>query len=249
MSQRARGVIFGDDAVAYERSRPGYPDAAIEHIVGLIPATSAVEIGAGTGKATASLARPGLDLTCIEPSSEMAAVLAAKELPGVDVIVSGLEEWSGPAHRVDLVYAAQAWHWVDRSVGYDKVRSMLRPGGAVALMWNIPDDRYGDFRDIYQRLAPHLLGESDERIERRDSHDWLADLAVAGFDDLQRFEHRWAADLTAAEFRSLYATYSDHMMLPEPGRAMLLDELETAVLAQGGKRTLEYRTLVFSGTA
>jgi len=241
-----RAVVFGRDAAAYERSRPGYPAEAISHLTGLVDARRVVEIGAGTGKATQDVARAGLDLTCLEPSAEMAALLEAKRLPGVRVAVTTFEDWEVGPGTFDLVYAAQSWHWVDRSTGHDKARSVLVDGGALALMWNIQADRY-QFQEVYSEHAPELVHEEDERVARRDSHDWREDLREAGFTDLQRFTHHWSEQLTAARYRSLYSTYSDHVMLPEPARSRLLDGLERAVAEAGGSTLVAYRTEVFSG--
>lgn len=247
MVEEARAVIFGRDAETYDDSRPSYPAEAIGHVVSLVDATDALEVGAGTGKATQAIARDGLHLTCIEPSPQMAALLESKRLPGVSVEVSTFEEWNGAAESVDLIYAAQAWHWVDRDTGFDKALSLLRPGGALALLWNIPLDRYGLHPSAYARYAPHLLDERDERIKRRDEHDWSADMDEKGFVDTTRLVHRWAEEMTSERYRALYSTYSDHMMLEEPARTGLLDELAADVEGWGGTATVEYRTEVFSG--
>lgn len=244
-----RAVIFGDDAATYERSRPGYPREVAAHVAGLVNARTAVEVGSGTGKATEVFARPDLRLICVEPSAEMTEVLVAKNLPGVEVVVSTFEDWVGPDEPVDLMFAAQTWHWVNRTTGYDHARSMLRSGGMLALIWNIPQDRYGVFRDVYARHAPELLIEQDQRIRRRDAHDWAADLTRAGFEDAGRFVVEWSQELRAPEVRALYSTYSDHMMLPEPIRTALLDDLEGAVQGIGGSVSIEYRSVVFSGRA
>jgi SAM-dependent methyltransferase len=242
-----RAVIFGRDADGYEDARPSYPAAATDHILGLAKGPDVVEVGAGTGKATESIARSGIELTCLEPSSEMAALLEAKSLPGVSVVVGRFEDWDGPPESVDLIYAAQAWHWVDRDRGFHRALSLLRPGGALALMWNIPVDRYGRHEDSYTRHAPHLLTEHDERIERRDNHDWAADMDAAGFTGTARFTHSWSEFLTSERYRRLYSTYSDHMMLEEPTRRLLLDELAAAVEGWGGTAEVRYRTEVFTG--
>ncbi|MGH3651201.1 MAG: class I SAM-dependent methyltransferase [Acidimicrobiia bacterium] len=241
-----RAQVFGRDAAAYERSRPGYPAEAISHLTGLVDARHAVEIGAGTGKATQDVARPGLDLTCLEPSAEMAALLEARGLPGVSVAVTTFEDWEGASGPVELLYAAQSWHWVDRSTAYDKARSTLVDGGALALMWNIPAGRY-QFEEVYAEHAPELVGQDDERMVRRDSHDWGDDLRAAGFTDVDRFTHHWSEQLTASQYRSLYSTYSDHIMVPEPRRTRLLDGLERAVSEGGGVTMVYYRTEVFGG--
>lgn len=246
MDDSNRAVIFGRDAVTYEEVRPSYPEAALEHVTSLVDARRAVEVGAGTGKATVGMARDGLHIVCLEPSRQMAAVLEAKGLPGVEVVVSTFEGWPGDSESIDLVYAAQAWHWVDPGTGFAKASSVLRPGGAIALVWNIPLDRYGRHQEAYARHAPRLLAESDERIERRDAHDWRPDMESAGFVDTGRFTHRWGEELGTDRYRALYSTYSDHMMLDEPARSRLLDGLAADVDSWGGSALVEYRTEVFT---
>jgi len=243
----ARSVIFGRDAATYEDARPNYPETIIDQVASLIAAESAVEVGAGTGKATQAMAREGLHLTCLEPSPQMAAVLESKGHPGVEVVVTTFEEWAGSPASQDLLYAAQAWHWVDRERGFAKAMSVLRPGGAIALIWNIPIDRYGRHREIYTRYAPHLLAESDERIRRRDHHDWTTDMATAGFVDIGRVTYPWGEELSAGRYRALFSTYSDHMMLDEPMRTGLLDGLAADVENWGGTALVEYRCEVFTG--
>jgi SAM-dependent methyltransferase len=246
MDKNVRAVIFGRDAVTYEESRPSYPAAVIEHVSSLVDARTAVEVGAGTGKATVGMAREGLEIMCLEPSPQMAALLEARDLPGVEVAVTTFEGWECDPGSIDLLYAAQAWHWVDRDTGFAKALSILRPGGVVALIWNIPLDRYGRHEETYTRHAPHLLAESDERIERRDDHDWGDDMAFAGFVDTGRFTHRWSEELSVDRYRALYSTYSDHMMLDGPVRSGLLDGLAEDVESWGGSAVVEYRCEVFT---
>lgn len=247
MTDDARSVIFGRQADVYDAARPSYPEAAISHMRDLVEARTAVEVGAGTGKATVALARAGLSLTCLEPSPEMAALLESKRLPGVEVLVTTFEDWAGDEGSWDLVYAAQAWHWVDHGTAYERTLALLRPGGVLALMWNIPHDRYGMFEDVYSEHAPELLAERDRRIHKRDSVTWGDDMTGAGFGDVQRFTHHWDDTLTARQLRHLYSTYSDHMLLRPDVREHLLDALEADVERRGGTIDLSYRTEVFSG--
>lgn len=249
MSEDARAVIFGRDADAYDRARPDYPPEAIDHLKGLVDASDALEVGAGTGKATVEMARPGLDLTCLEPSPQMADVLAAKGLPGVTVVVSTFEDWAAKPDSVDMIFAAQAWHWVDHTTAYGRALDMLRVGGVLALMWNVPHARYETFDEVYAKHAPELLAEHDERIKKRDSFAWPDDIAAAGFVDVQRFHHEWSRTLRSEQVRALYSTYSDHMMLPEPRRGRLLDGIAAHVDRAGGSVDIEYTTNIFSGVA
>lgn len=246
MTDESRAVIFGRDAETYDSVRPSYPEAVIDHVSSLVDAKDALEVGAGTGKATGLMARADLDITCLEPSPQMAAILESKRYPGVEVVVSTFEDWDGVPETQDLLFSAQAWHWVDRETGFTKAMSVLRPGGAIALFWNIPLDRYGRHQEVYARHAPHLLAEHDDRIKRRDYHDWTADMARAGFVDVGRFNHRWGEELTAGRYRDLYSTYSDHMMLDDGVRDRLLDGLVADVESWGGKALVEYRCEVFT---
>lgn len=247
MADERRAVIFGRDAANYEAARPSYPAPAIRHVASLVDAALAVEIGAGTGKATEAMAREGLEIICLEPSPQMAEILRSKSLEGVDVVTSTFEDWDADVESVDLIYAAQAWHWVDRDTGFDKALAVLRPGGGIALLWNVPLDRYSRHEDAYRRFAPQLLEEGDERIKRRDSHDWRDDMEFAGFAEIDLFTHEWAQNLTSSQYRALYASYSDHMLLDEPARTRLLDTLEADVERWGGEAAVEYITHVFSG--
>ncbi|MGA7228984.1 MAG: class I SAM-dependent methyltransferase [Acidimicrobiia bacterium] len=247
MTLDGRGVIFGDDAVAYDRARPAYPSIAIEHILSLTDVSSAIEVGAGTGKATAGFARRGIAVTCVEPSPHMANVLRAKDLDGITVEITSFEEYSGPEHPVDLVYAAQAWHWVDRRTAYGHARTMLRSAGILALMWNVPQDQNAGFSDIYEQHAPEILSERDERIASRDSTEWLDEMVSGGFTDVELFEHPWFVQMSGEELCRLRSTYSDHMMLPATRRHRLLEALADSVEEAGGVVEVRYVTRVFSG--
>lgn len=248
MAPGERAVSFGTEADSYDAARPGYPAQAAEHVLGLTTVSKAVEIGAGTGKATEVFARSGLNITCIEPDEAMAAVLSSRRLAGVAVEVSTFEEWPGPTAPVDLVFAAQTWHWLDRNTACSRAMGWLRPGGLLALIWNIPEHRYHRFREVYADHAPHLLEEGDPRINFRDSEVWLDDLADARLGEVGLATYEWSKSLTSAEVRRLYSTYSDHIQLEPPIRERLLDALESEVARFGGAVDFRYQTRVFTGT-
>lgn len=246
MKEVDRAVIFGRDAAAYDLARPGYPDEVVAHILGYVDPGYMVEIGAGTGKATEKFADGRRRITCLEPDPEMAGILHAKGLPGVSVEGLRFEDWAA-AESVDLFLAAQSWHWVDGSVGFVKAMKLLRPGGLIALLWNVPIDRYERFVDVYREHGPEILAEQDGRVFERDQKGWLSDLEEHGFAECEVFSHPWSARLDPAQFRRLCSTYSDHMLIPEPRRTRLLDALEAGVVSTGGWFDIEYEARVFTG--
>src|SRR3954449_1125143 len=131
---RERRMVFGEAVELYEAARHDYPDALVSDVVAAAGPGPALEVGAGTGKATVAFAARGVDLTCLEPDPRMAAELR-RNVPGVRVVGSTLEEWS-PDRGYGLLYSAQAWHWVDEDRRNDLAAAALARGGTLALFWN-----------------------------------------------------------------------------------------------------------------
>ncbi|GAA0469239.1 methyltransferase type 11 [Paractinoplanes deccanensis] len=136
MNEAAR--VFGSAAEQYEAGRPGYHEGLAAEVLRYAgPATrTAVEVGAGTGKATVQFAAAGLSMVCLEPDARMAEVLrhTVAAYPSVSVVVSDFESW--PARRADLLLAGTSWHWVDPRRCWDLAANVVAPGGTVALFWN-----------------------------------------------------------------------------------------------------------------
>ncbi|MEA5456049.1 methyltransferase domain-containing protein [Sinomonas sp. JGH33] len=132
--RRELAEAFLDGGAHYEQVRPGYPDAAVDWI--LPPgASTAVDLGAGTGKLTGQLVARGLAVTAVDPSPSMLAELTRLH-PGVAVVIAPAEATTLPSGSADLVVAAQAWHWFDPGAASREAARLLAPGGRAALVWN-----------------------------------------------------------------------------------------------------------------
>jgi ubiquinone/menaquinone biosynthesis C-methylase UbiE len=164
---------FTAQAEAYARSRPDYPAALVGRLVraaGVAAGDPVAEIGAGTGMFTRRLAEYGFALTAVEPNAAMRA--HAPDLPGVRWI-DGTFERTGFADRSQRwVAAAQSFHWSDVPRALAEARRILRPGGALTVLWN------------YRQLDEPTVAWTLEAIQR----------VVPGFDDNYR-EGDWAAEL------------------------------------------------------
>ncbi|MFE9849469.1 class I SAM-dependent methyltransferase [Streptomyces sp. NPDC005576] len=138
-----RRTVYGEAAEAYDGGRPGYADELVTEVLehAALGGRTALEVGAGTGKATALFAARGVPLVCVEPDPRMAEVLRHNTAgcPHVHVEVSDFERWtpsaSPAAGRFGLLYAATSWHWVDPDHRWDLAHSALEPGGTLALFW------------------------------------------------------------------------------------------------------------------
>ena len=122
-------------AGAYERGRPGYPPPAIDFLaarLGLGPGRTVVDLAAGTGKLTRPLLLTGAEVIAVEPVAEMRAGLPAGAR-AVDGRAEAMPLATASAHAIAV---AQAFHWFDSDAALAEIHRVLRPGGALALVWN-----------------------------------------------------------------------------------------------------------------
>jgi len=131
MSDRA--LSFGVMAEAYERFRPGYPVELFDVVRAYAghPVRTALEIGAGTGKATRLFVRQGVAVTATEPDGAMLAELR-KQVPTQVRTVQAAFEDLRPGERYGLVYAAAALHWTNREGRWSRMAALVEPGGVFA---------------------------------------------------------------------------------------------------------------------
>lgn len=229
MGEAERSLVFGDDAETYDNSRPSYPDAVIDLLLQDTPTTS-IDAGCGTGKAGRLVAARGVTVLGVEPDARMADVARRH---GLDVHVSTFEDFT-PTTPSDLVFSAQAWHWVDPHRGAATAAAALRGGGRWAAFWNRDLDPAIDAAlfAAYERFAPHLVEE--RRVSATDDEllgDVSAGLAATrSFGALERHDVAWTDRLTVGDFVARCSTHSSHRLL-EPGVAA---DLHAAIIDEFG---------------
>jgi len=212
-SKLVHASSFGAAAASYLRGRPGYPQSAVEW---LIPrrAKAALDLGAGTGQLTRMLVEAGLTVTAVEPSREMREQLAAA-VPEAAVRAGSGEQIPLPDASVDVVTAAQAWHWVDPGRAVPEVARVLVPGGTLSLIWNERDESQpwmALLSAIMRRRATGPVMDTSPRIG-------------PPFGPPERLEVRWRQQATRQDVVDLVASRSYVITLPEADRAELLGEV------------------------
>lgn len=240
------GRIFGSVADEYDRWRPAYPTEAVTWIADRVDGRSAAEIGAGTGKATELFLAAGFAVVAVEPDAAMVAMGRSRASSATWVEVTA-EEWEGDGGPFDLLYGAQTWHWLPESAD-DRLVSVVRPGGAVALMWNRPDHerRQEHFDDLYRRHLPDAGASRRRALHRRDDLHWVARLEAAGT-VVETFDHPWSIEMTTSEYLGLIGTFSDHLVLDEEPRRALEEGIAARIDAMGGTFRVDYVTKVYLG--
>jgi SAM-dependent methyltransferase len=159
---------FDRNAAGYERSRPGYPGAAVHRMgreLGIGRGTTVVELGSGTGKFTRALAPLGAARVAIEPTPGMRAVFRSA-VPDVPVVDGTAEAIPLPDEFADAVVCAQAFHWFRTRSALREIARVLRPGGGLGLVWNVRDESKGWSRRITELIEPYR-GTTPATRERR----------------------------------------------------------------------------------
>jgi SAM-dependent methyltransferase len=176
-------------AERYERGRPDYPAAAIDAIAdrcGLRPGRTVLDLAAGTGKLTRLLVPTGAAVLAVEPVPEMRAELE-RRVRGVAVLGGTAERIPLADRYVDAVTVGQAFHWFDADSALREIHRVLKPGGAVALIWNARDER-----DELQAALSDIIDPLEGDTPRRKQRNWNTLLADSNlFERTERllFEH------------------------------------------------------------
>jgi SAM-dependent methyltransferase len=226
---------FARSAHAYERGRPGYPPEAIALLASRLPAGAAVlDLAAGTGALTRPLLEAGFEVTAVEPVAEMRAALPAT----VRALEGTAEAIPLGAGEVDAVVVGQAFHWFDGDAALSDIHRVLRPGGVLALFWNVRLLDHPVHAAIDDLIGPHR-GDTP----RHRSGAWRA-----AFDRTPLFgageEHVLpnAQELDAEGLAARVGSTSLVAALDRPARERVLDQARA--LAGDGTVTLPYRTEV-----
>lgn len=233
------------DPAVYDRYRPVYPAevfAAIQNYQPIHAGTHCLEIGIGTGQATEPFLRAGATVTALEPAAKMASYTRAKyaTTPGLTVIETPFEDMHTRV-SFDLVYAATSFHWVKAANRMEMLRSLLAPGGAVALFWNHPaplDPVHAALQPVYARFMPGESLRNKQPWVEADADEIAAELRVGGFHDVVTRIIRSERYLTTSEYIGLLHTYSDHISQPDSVRIPFMRAIATVIDAHGGSITI-----------
>src|SRR4051794_15829291 len=126
----------------------------VSAILGAAPGLDVLDVGIGTGISARPFRGAGCRVLGVEADERMAA-FARRD--GFEIETATFEAWDPAGRTFDAVLSGQAWHWVDPAAGAAKAADVLRPGGRLALFWNVwcpGPEVAGAFSDVQRRVLP-----------------------------------------------------------------------------------------------
>lgn len=167
---------FETKAALYQQFRPAYPEAYFDYLLSktqLMPEDAVADIGSGTGIFSRQLLERGLSVYAVEPNSNMRSK-AEQQLganPRFFSVPGSAEHTLLADSSVALVTAAQAFHWFDQKKFGAECRRILKPGGKVALVWNIrsPDSPVTQkCQEAFRRFCENFSGFTGSIMQNLD---------------------------------------------------------------------------------
>jgi SAM-dependent methyltransferase len=220
---------FGAAAAAYAEHRPDYAQAAVHWALERAPGPRVLDLGAGTGKLTTTLVALGADVVAVEPDSAMLTELR-RAVPAVRARPGNAEAIPLPDTSVDAVLVGNALHWFDMAVAGPEIARVLAPGGILAGLWNVLDDRVGWVAGLEPVSGSAAIGPRDTLSSWRAA---TAGMHLPGTDLVARFGLAEQAEFPHGQRRtadSLVATFGTRagmLIMPEQERQATLGRIRT----------------------
>lgn len=226
----------------YERGRPAYPPEAVT-VPGLPPTATVLDLGAGTAKLTRLLVSAFDHVVAVEPDDGMRRLLEAL-CPEARALAGSAEEIPLPDESVDAVFAAESFHWFDCERAPAEIARVLRPRGALVLMWNLPAGPTEPSIEAVEQLVDEIGPSADElpydRMDlnhrRYSSGEWRRAFDYSPFEELREERLTNPQTLDPAALVSLLASMGWVADLPEEQRLHLLEKARSLLTADEYRR-------------
>ena len=219
---------------AYERGRPGYPDHVTD-IAGLPSSATVLELACGTGKLTRLLVSRFARVVTVEPDPGMRRLLAVA-CPESEAMEGSAEQIPLAVDSVDAVFVAQAFHWFDTEAALTEIARVLRPNGALVVMWNVPDGpAMPSITAVEELLAPIWPQDSGFPLDMM-SRSWTPDawqlaFAQVTFDAIHEATLANPQTVDPQGLLAFFGSMGWVANLPDEDRQQLLDRMRSQLTA------------------
>jgi SAM-dependent methyltransferase len=243
------GSSFGAAAVAYAEHRPDYAPAAVGWALQSAPGLRVLDLGAGTGKLTATLISLGAEVIAVEPDPQMLVELR-RRLPALRSLPGYAETIPLPDASVDVVVSGNAMHWFDMDVAGSDIARVLVPDGILAGLWNVFDDRVAWVAGLERVGGSAAIGRRDAlsrwRAETAEAHlPESGFVARFGLPEQAEFPHgqRRTADSLVATF----ATKAGILVMRDAKRKATLGQIGAYLASRPETANGEFNVPILTG--
>ncbi|HVT42953.1 MAG TPA: class I SAM-dependent methyltransferase [Thermoanaerobaculia bacterium] len=243
---------FSNRVENYVRFRPGYPAALLdilENEIGLTAGFAVADIGSGTGISAELFLGRGCTVFGVEPNRGMRQ--AAEERLGsherFHSIDGTAEDTTLPARSIDLVVAAQAFHWFDRDALRIELARIAREDATMLLLWNSRRTDSSPFLEEYEAML-HEYGTDYEAVNHRNlDPESLRTMFAGGAMQRRSLYNEQRMDLEGVRGRLLSSSYvpAEGEVGHEPMLAALTRIFDRHQV--NGRVTFEYDTEMYFG--
>jgi SAM-dependent methyltransferase len=241
---------FDQMAALYARARGSAPPELFDALAAYVPAPGdALEIGCGPGNASLPLLERGFRIHAVELGENLAA-FARERLAAFPftVDVGKFEDAQLRPASVDFVVCSSAFHWLEREMALRQVVKVLKPDGALALIWGSPrrtaeDNAVDDaLRAAYRAHAPEISRETTDRMGGKVEE---IGASIRDTPELRDYEERLFPQthlFDRQRYVDILGTFSDHATLPAERRAALFEAIGEIIDRQFGGRVERHST-------
>lgn len=242
---------FSNRVENYVKYRPTYPPEVLQFLrgeLGLQASSIVADIGSGPGISAKIFLENGCRVYGVEPNAAMRAAAAEflRGFPNFKSVDGTAENTTLPDRSVDFVTAAQAFHWFDAKRARTEFERVLKPGGAVVLLWNErrldADDFHREYEKFLLEFGKDYTGVRHENV----TDDHLREFFGGDF-GVARFANEQVFDLAGLRGRVLSSSY---MPTESDARfAAMIKSLESLFTKhrENGRITVRYDTGLYYG--
>lgn len=232
--------IFDRIPDEFDRWRPRYCSDLFDDLIAyadLRPGREVLEIGPGTGQATAPILQTGCTYTAIELGEHLTAFMKQKfsNFPNFSIVNADFETCDLGHTRFDLVYSAATIQWIPEPIAFSKTYDLLKPGGTLAMFLTRAEYRSSN-EPLYQAIQK-IYDEFFHPTRNYTCHLAYENATDYGFINFEKREYHGQRTFTADEYAAFSATHCDHIALEEPYRTKFFEGIRQAVFDAGNQIT------------
>lgn len=155
--QKIAQIGYSSQAGTYAKGRPSYPvelHTWLRETLEILPGSTVIDLGAGTGKFTRLLSSMEIDVVAVEPVEAMRTEFA-KSLPGIRILEGRAECIPVGSGTAQALVCAQAFHWFANERALAEIHRVLKPNGRLGLIWNVRDESVDWVAAITDIITPY----------------------------------------------------------------------------------------------